>query len=109
MGNRIVTWTQRTKSTMKETKQFGLTTFGQPCSVADVNNDFCNMVFFSAAGQVHELHPEAKRTLSSWAKKDLEALIFETACGHLKPGTCGTGASTLPANGAHEACLLEEM
>jgi hypothetical protein len=50
MGNRIVTWTQRTKSMMKETKQFGLTTLGQPCSVADVNKDFCNMVFFSAAG-----------------------------------------------------------
>jgi hypothetical protein len=32
--------------------------------------------------QVHELHPEAKRTLSSWAKNDPKALIFETASGH---------------------------
>jgi hypothetical protein len=73
MGSGLVTWTQCTESTLKETKQFGLTTFSRPRSVADMNQDFRNMEFFSVAHSINkgfqgsepfQIFPEAKRMLS---------------------------------------------
>jgi hypothetical protein len=71
---------------MKETKQCGLATFSQPCSVADMNQDFCNMEFFSVAhgnkgfqgSELFQIFPEAKRMLTAWANNNFKTLNSET-------------------------------
>jgi hypothetical protein len=82
MGSGLVAWTQCTESILKETKQFGLTTFSRPCSVADMNQDFRKMEFFSVAhsiknkgfqgSELFQIFPEAKRMLSVWAYNHTE-------------------------------------
>jgi hypothetical protein len=92
MGSSLVSWTQCRESAVKETKRFGLTTFSRPCTVADMNHDFCSMDFFGVAhgvskgfqgSELFRIFPEARRMLLAWAKEKLERLNSETAREYL--------------------------
>jgi hypothetical protein len=85
MGSGLVSWTKCEESAVKETKRFGLTTFSRPCTVADMNQDFCSMEFFSVAHgnlkgfqgfELFQIFPEARQMLLVWAKENLERLTI---------------------------------
>ena len=92
MGSGVVSWTKCTELTVKETKQFGLTTFCRPRSIAEMNQDFRTMEFFSVpygvsngfqGAELFQIFPEAQRMLLAWGKKNLERLNAETAREYL--------------------------
>ena len=88
MGSGLVSWTKCTESAVEDTKRFGLTTFSRPRTVADMNQDFRSMDFFSVAhgvskgfqgSELLQIFPEAQRMLLAWAKENLETVNSEMA------------------------------